>query len=93
MTVEFLTSLIIPIVFVACLIFGYVIKHLMIIDNKYIPLILAVLGAILGCIAVHALSLEAVVGGALSGLASTGAHQLLKQFIENSEPNEFKGEK
>ena len=41
-----------------------------------------VLGAILGCIANGTLSLENVVCGGVSGLASTGMHQLFKQLIE-----------
>ena len=48
------TQYYIPIVVFACLIVGYCIKHIKWLDavsNDYIPTILAVLGAILGCLA------------------------------------------
>lgn len=75
----------IAIVVIACLIVGYVIKNTPIfknVANGYIPLIVTVLGAILGCIANQSISLESIVYGALSGLASTGLHQLFSRLIE-----------
>ena len=42
-----------------------------------------ILGAVLGCIATKGITLEAIVAGAVSGLASTGLHQLFKQFIDD----------
>lgn len=78
-------DLYIPIVMVACLIVGYILKHwIKDMDNKYIPTILAVLGAVLGCITYQAVTLEAIVYGALTGLASTGMHQVFKQYIDAS---------
>ena len=71
------------VVVVACLVLGYIIKTLEFVSNKYIPTILAVLGAILNAV-VQGLSVDAVVYGALMGLASTGMHQAFKQFIENT---------
>ena len=71
------------VVIVACLVVGYIIKTSFdFIPNKYIPTILAVLGAILNPI-VGGLSVETVVYGALMGLASTGLHQAFTKFIEN----------
>lgn len=73
-----------PIVVLACLIIGYVIKNTTFLANNlngYIPLILAVTGAVLGFVYNHELTLESAVYGALSGLASTGLHQTLKNFI------------
>ena len=64
---------------------GYLMKQFMPTDNKWIPLTVTILGAILGCIASKGISLEAVVAGAVSGLASTGLHQLFKQFIDDGE--------
>jgi hypothetical protein len=60
-------------------------KQFMPTDNKWIPLTVTILGAVLGCIASKGISLEAVVAGAVSGLASTGLHQLFKQFIDDGE--------
>lgn len=71
------------VVVVACLVLGYIIKTLEVISNKYIPTILAVLGAILNAV-VSGVSVDAIVYGALMGLASTGMHQAFKQFIENT---------
>ena len=72
------------IVLVACLIVGYLIKtSFNFIPNKYIPTILAVLGAVLNAV-VSGVSVESIVYGALMGLASTGLHQAFKQFIENT---------
>ena len=70
-------------VVVACLGVGYVIKRwIEDVKNKYIPTILAVLGAILNAI-VSGVSVESIVYGALMGLASTGMHQAFTKFIEN----------
>ncbi len=82
---DFLTQYYIPIVLVACLVVGYLMKQFMPTDNKWIPLTVTILGAVLGCIASKGISLEAVVAGAVSGLASTGLHQLFKQFIDDGE--------
>ena len=74
------------VVMVACLVVGYIIKHatfLKWIPNDDIPVVLAILGAIVNAI-VGGLSIESIVYGALMGLASTGLHQVFKQFIEKS---------
>ena len=76
-----LTEHFVLVVVVACLIAGYVIKTLDFIPNKYIPTILAVLGAALNAI-VSGVSVETIVYGALMGLASTGLHQAFTKFIE-----------
>lgn len=82
MDLTFITELYIPVVMVLCLCVGYVLKHwIKDMDNKYIPTILLVLGAISACAAKRDVSLEIVVGGMLTGLASTGLHQAFKQII------------
>ena len=88
MDLSFITDYYVPVVLVACLIVGYCIKHIKWLDaisNEYIPTILAVLGAILCCVSTEAVSLEIIVYGALSGLASTGLHQAFKQIINKEE--------
>lgn len=80
------------VVLVACLVVGYIIKSsLNFIPNKFIPTILAVLGAILNAV-VTGLSVESIVYGAVMGLASTGMHQAFKQFVENKKGNDPEGE-
>lgn len=78
-----LTDNFVLVVFVACLVVGYIIKtSLDIIPNKYIPTILAFVGATLNML-VSGLSVESVVYGAFMGLASTGLHQAFTRFIES----------
>ena len=84
MDLNFITEFYIPIVLIACLVVGYCIKHiswLAAISNEYIPTILAVLGAVLGCVSAGSVSLENIVYGAVTGLASTGLHQAFSQLI------------
>ena len=86
MNFDFITEMIIPIVLVACLIVGYIIKKwIKDLDNKYIPTIVTVLGAVLGCIIGKGITVETIVSGAITGLASTGLHQLFVQYIEGGQ--------
>ena len=72
------------VVLLGCLVVGYIIKHSFdFIPNKYIPTILAVLGAILN-VSVVGVGLENIIFGATMGLASTGMHQAFTKFIENT---------
>lgn len=78
-----LTEYFVLVVLVACLVVGYIIKtSFTFIPNKYIPTILAVLGAIVNTL-VSGVSVESIVYGALMGLASTGLHQAFTKFIES----------
>ena len=81
-----LTEHFVLVVLVACLVIGYVIKHasfLKWVPNSDIPVILAVIGAVLNTV-VTGVSVEAIVYGAVMGLASTGLHQGFKAFIEGT---------
>lgn len=85
---EFLKDYLVLIVIGICLCIGYVIKHLIPTDkvNRFIPLIMAVLGVILNVwLNGFAFTPEILLGGLASGLASTGMHQMFKKFIENGE--------
>lgn len=91
MDLSFLTDYYIPVVLVACLIVGYCIKHITWLEkvsNEYIPTILAVIGAILACVSTvsggNPITLETIVYGAFTGLASTGLHQAFKQIIDKN---------
>ena len=81
MSLDFITELYIPVVMAACLVVGLVLKKWCPTDNKWIPTVLVILGAILGCIASAEISLESMVAGAVTGLASTGLHQVFKQLL------------
>lgn len=77
-----LTQYFVLVVMVACLVVGYILKTSFDrVPNKYIPTILAVVGAVLNAV-VSGVSVESIVYGALMGLASTGLHQAFTRFIE-----------
>lgn len=87
-----LTEYFVVVVLVACLVMGYIIKHatfLKWIPNDDIPVILAVIGAIMNSI-VSGISVESIVYGAVMGLASTGMHQAFKRWIENDNDRSIK---
>lgn len=74
-------SYLIPIITVGCLCIGFVLKKWMPADDKWIPTILLVLGAVSGAI-LFGFDYEGIVKGMLSGLASVGLHQAFHQFIK-----------
>lgn len=87
MDLKFITENFVSVIVVACVLVGYIIKvtpPFAKLANNYIPLIVTVLGAILG-ILVNGLTLEAIVYGAVSGLASTGLHQVFTQLLNIKE--------
>ena len=85
MNFEDLTQYFVLGVMVACLVIGYILKTSFDrVPNKYIPTILAVVGAVLNA-AVSGVSIESIVYGALMGLASTGMHQAFTRFVENKD--------
>ena len=82
MNLEFITNLYIPLVIAVCLVVGYLMKKFLPTDNKYIPLTVTILGAVLGCVNAEAITLVAIASGMISGLASTGLHQIFKQILK-----------
>ena len=86
MDLSFISSYFVPIVMAGCLATGYIVKKwIKDVDNKYIPTIVFVEGAVLNCIVMGSVTVEIVVGGAICGLASTGLHQAFKKIVENEE--------
>lgn len=80
---DILNAYVIPEVVALCLVLGFIIKQwIKDVDNKWIPTIVAVVG-IASAVVLNGLTVGAVVGGAVSGLASTGLHQLFKQWMDN----------
>ena len=85
MDLSFITDMYIPIIVVACLIVGYIFKKwIKDVDNKWIPTIVTIVGLFLAGIT-NGWSVQSLVAGALSGLASTGLHQLFTQIIEGGD--------
>lgn len=81
---EILNAYLIPEVTILCLMIGYIIKMwVKDVDNKWIPTIVAMVGIAAAAVLNHEFSIAVIVGGALSGLSSTGLHQLFKQWLDN----------
>lgn len=82
---EMFSTYLVPAIVGICLVAGYIAKHwLKDVDNKIIPTVVAVLGVIFAVwMNWGSVTPEIILGGALSGLASTGLHQAFKQWIDN----------
>lgn len=82
MSLEFINDYLVLVILGICLCVGYVIKNsIPQIENKYIPLIMAVLGVALNVWINMTFTPEILLGGLFSGLASTGLHQAFTQLI------------
>ena len=90
MDIGILSEFIVVVVIGICLCVGYVIKtSLSFIPNKFIPLILAVIGVILnGWVNNFIFTPEVILGGMLSGLASTGFYEAFRNMIEGKKKQE-----
>ena len=85
---EFLNEYSVPVIVGICLCIGFILKNLVATDkiNKFIPLIVAVIGVVVNAwLNAWTVTPEILLSGMFSGLASTGMHQLFKQFIEKAE--------
>ena len=83
MDLSFLQSYYIPVIAGICLCIGYIIKSsLGFIPNKYIPLIVGVLGLLTNIAINKTVSADIVLGGLFSGLSSTGMYEMLKNIIK-----------
>jgi len=81
---EFLNQFSIPVIVGICLCVGYILKNVVTTDkvNKFIPLIMGVLGLGLNMWISLGVSPEIILGGLVSGLASTGLYEAFRQFIK-----------
>lgn len=80
---EVLTQYAVPVILAICLAVGYIIKNsLSFIPNKYIPLIMAVIGVGLNIWINSTFTPEILLGGLSSGLASTGAFEAVKNLTK-----------
>lgn len=81
---EFLQSYFNLLIVGCCVVIGYVWTTLTSENDKsrrFIPLVMAVIGMILACIDAHGVSIEIILSGSVSGLASTGCYEAFKQLI------------
>lgn len=85
MDFSFLSNYYIPLVVAACLVIGCCIKQIDVIPNKFIPTILAAIGAVVAVWDAQALSATIVINGALSGLIATGLYEAFTQYLKKVE--------
>ena len=83
MDINFLAEYMSAIIVALCLLVGYLIKHsITVIPNKYIPLIVAVLGVGVSVwMDWGAITPVTIVTGLASGLASTGLYEMFREMI------------
>lgn len=91
MDIGFLAAYAIPVILGICLCCGYILKNIVKTDkiNAFIPLIMGVLGVVINVWINFAFTPEILLGGLISGLASTGLHQVFKQLIEKDIPQQI----
>lgn len=79
---EVLSEYVVAIVMAICLGVGYIIKHsLSFVPNKYIPLIMAVLGVIINVwVNDFRFTPQILLSGMASGLAATGAFEVIRNI-------------
>ena len=78
-------------VVVGCLLAGWVLKNFVPYDNRFIPLLVTVLGAVLFCI-IEGFSVVNIIAGALNGALSTGVHQNGHQLITGRTDGKIDGD-
>ncbi len=81
MNIDFIDGMIMPIITAAALCIGFVMKKWLPTDDKWIPTVLLVIGAISGLI-LFGVDYEGIVKGMVSGLAAVGLHQVFKQHMK-----------
>ena len=81
---EILNDYIVVLVMAICLAIGYIIKHFLPMDNKWIPLIMGCLGVLINVwVNAWGFTPEILLGGLASGLASTGAFEMVRNLVGN----------
>ena len=91
MNIDFIDGMIMPIITAAALCIGFVMKKWMPTDDKWIPTVLLVLGALSGAI-LFGVDYEGIVKGMVSGLAAVGLHQVFKQHMKLELQTSFNGD-
>lgn len=71
-------------VLIGCLVVGWIMKKFLPTDNKIIPMVMVILGAIVFML-LEGFGVENIIIGAFTGAASTGMHQVFKQYIEGKD--------
>ena len=89
MDLGFLQEYCVPVILAACLVVNYCIRHirrLSRISGQYLPTVMTMMGLLLSIPvtlgAGDMVTVQSLVGGAVTGLASTGLQQIFKDFLE-----------
>jgi hypothetical protein len=79
----FMAEYAIPIIVGICICIGYIIKNIIPTDkiNRFIPLIMGVIGVLLNYWINNTFTAEILLGGLFSGLASTGLYEMFRNLI------------
>lgn len=83
-----ISTLIMPTILILCLCVGYIIKNLVPNDsiNRFIPLILAIVGIVAGVVSAltagEAVTVDLIVASCVSALASSSIYEQYKNLIE-----------
>lgn len=82
----FIMEFIDPITLGICLCIGFALKYAKIFEkfgNQYIPLSMLILGCIIGIVThIGNINATVVLGGMISGLASTGLYEMLRNLLK-----------
>lgn len=85
MDINFLLEFVNPLILGICLLVGYVLKTAFDkFPNKYIPLTALCMGTIIALLInfESGINAEIVLGGMISGLASTGLYEMLRNLLD-----------
>ena len=79
----FMAEYAIPIIVGICICIGYIVKNVIPTDkiNRFIPLIMGVIGVLLNYWINNTFTAEILLGGLFSGLASTGLYEMFRNLI------------
>ena len=95
MDLNYIMEYINPLILGICLLVGYVLKTAFRrFPNRYIPLAALTLGTGISIIMNYpnAISAERILGGMISGLASTGFYEMLRNFLHKECKKNSEGE-
>ncbi|SHO48161.1 phage holin family protein [Anaerocolumna xylanovorans] len=86
MDITFLLQYINVITLGICLCLGYAFKNIKKFDNQYIPAAMLILGTVINVIAnIPSINMTVVLSGMISGLASTGLYEAMRNLIEKGQ--------
>lgn len=87
MDIGYLTKYAVPLIVGICLCVGYIIKNMIPSDkiNRFIPLIMGILGVVLNVWVNTDFTAEILLAGLFSGLSSTGLYEMFRNLIGKGE--------